>query len=237
MVINNNKYLESFVSICIGVVAYLIILDYNFLDPENVNWLLHHDFSPAYLGWEFYRRDEIGGSVIGANPTYGLEMSSSILHSGSLPLLSIPLKFLSEYLPDKFQFFGVWLLACFILQSYFAWKLVSLISESRLLIFSGTLLFVFTPSFLHQIPHHLNLSAHWVILASVYFLFAYKFNVNKALWPLSLLVLISLFIHSYIFIMIFSLWLVLILDDLLDGKRQVLPWFLIEYQNVGNSNF
>jgi hypothetical protein len=226
MVINSNKYLDSFISICIGAAAYLIILDYSFLDPENINWLLHHDFSTSYLGWEFYRRDEVEGMVIGANPTYGLEMSSSILHSGSLPLLSIPLKFLSEYLPDKFQFFGVWLLACFILQSYFAWKLVSLISESRLLIFSGTLLFVFTPSFLHQIPHHLNLSAHWVILASVYFLFAYKFNVNKALWPLSLLVLISLFIHSYIFIMIFSLWLVLILDDLLDGKRQVLPWFL-----------
>jgi len=226
MVINNNKYLDSFVSICIGVVAFFIILDYNFLDPKNVNWLLHHDFSPAYLGWEFYRRDEIGGSVIGANPTYGLEMSSSVLHSATIPLLSIPLKFVPLKLPDNFQFFGMWLLVCFALQSYFAYRLVSLISKNRLLILSSTLLFVFTPSFLHQIPHHLDLSAHWIVLASVYFLFAYKFKINKTIWPLSLLVLMSLFIHAYIFIMILSLWLVLILDNLLYGNRQALPQFL-----------
>ncbi len=41
--------------------------------------------------------------------------------------------------------FGLWILICFLLQSLFAWKLLSLFTQERWLLLIGSLFFIFAP--------------------------------------------------------------------------------------------
>lgn len=68
-----------------------------------------------------------------------------MIFSDSNPLLAILFKAVDGWLPETFQYFGLWLLACFVLQAWFGWKLLGLITDNAALRLLGCGLLVFSP--------------------------------------------------------------------------------------------
>ena len=120
-----------------GVFAFFSFVGWMPLLPNNISWLaLAEDPPTFYLGWQFFRNSD-WSFPIGLSPRYGLELSNAILFSDSNPLFAFLFKPFSSLLPEVFQYFGLWLLICFILQALFAFKLLGLITKNSLIAVLG----------------------------------------------------------------------------------------------------
>ena len=156
------------------------------------------DWTPDYMAWMFYRKAE-WGFPLGVFTGYSYPETVSIGLTGSIPLFAIPFKMISGLLPDTFQYFGIWLLMCYILQAVFGYKLLQAIGvKDKFNLMLGACFMVLSYSFLDRIAH-MNLCAHWQILAGLYLYFGEK-NPNKALWKHGLLIMASVWTHPYLII-------------------------------------
>ncbi|HET6552674.1 MAG TPA: DUF6311 domain-containing protein [Dyella sp.] len=188
----------------LGALAALFVTGGAMLSPGNVLWLHHADLAQSYLGWAFYRHDA-WMLPWGATPSYGLEIHSSVYYSDSIPLLAMVLKPLASMLPEPFQYFGLWIVACFMLQGWFAWKIMSLATDNVFARILGCVLFVLSPPMLARLGGHMALVAHWVILAAMYLCLRSSSSRQHLWW--SLLVPMAMLVHAYLFLMAAALWL------------------------------
>ncbi|TGN18307.1 DUF6311 domain-containing protein [Leptospira idonii] len=186
--------MRLFIRVFPGLCCFLFLTKGKILDVTYVSWLLDGDPAMSWIGWQFFRTSDLFQIPWGLNPYYGLEISSSIVYSDSIPLFSILFKLFNSLLPTQFQFFGIWILLCFLLQSYFASKLLGLFVSSSRLRFLFTFFFCLAPCFLWRLHGHYSLCAHWVILAGLYGYFNRKFSFSYWL----ILVFLSSLIHPYI---------------------------------------
>ena len=203
------KFLESklsgIVPCTIGAIAFFLICGVSVLDPLNESWLLTGgDLTQQYFGWGFFRNSP-WTMPIGLNPMYGMDISSSIVYSDGNPLLSLLFKPFNTILPEIFQFQGIWLMVCFILQALLAWKILGLYTKDPLSKGLGTILFLLATPMLFRVGLHTNLAAHFLILGGLY-LNLRPITQYQSFWWLTLL-LLSLGIHFYLFAMIFGLWI------------------------------
>ena len=208
---------ELFLSLILGTFAFLLVVGPNVLDPRNIAWLKQGDASTNYLGWAFFRKGP-WTLPIGLNPNYGLEIGNSIVFSDSNPLLALLFKPVAPFLSEPFQYIGLWLLACFILQSWFALKLVKLASSNITATSLAALLFVFAPAMLYRLHGHYNLVAHFFILAALFMTLKPSPPGRQTGW--GLLLMTSVLTHAYLFLMTFVLWGGDFLDRLLRGQIQ-----------------
>jgi uncharacterized protein DUF6311 len=108
-------------SLVTGAVAFFALTRGAILDPGKTGWLLSHpDTATTFLGWHFFRQAPLVQLPFGANPAYGMEISTSVVFSDSIPLLAIVFKPFTGLLPPSFQYLGLWLLASFVLQAVLA---------------------------------------------------------------------------------------------------------------------
>ena len=114
-------------------------------------------------------------------------------------------KTFSWILPDVFQYFGVWLLACFMLQAYFAWKLLGTVTNDAFIRLLGTGFFVFSYPFLMRIEGHFTLVGQFVIVAALYFNFAPTLKRRILAW--SILLTVTAALHPYLLVMVGVLWI------------------------------
>jgi hypothetical protein len=206
--------LEFMATLMLGSLAFIFVCGWKILDPTNLSFLQSGDPAQHYLGWAFYRLSSFN-FPLGLNPLYGLEISSSIVFSDSIPLIAIPLRFFNNYLPQPFQYFGIYILAIFLLQGYFSWKLTGLIVRGgdfqcaviRLLV---TGLFLFSPPLIWRLSQHTALASHFLILAAIYLALKPFPEYSFSKW-LVLLTLAAL-IHFYIFFMVALIFLATLLD-------------------------
>lgn len=189
----------------IGAIVFWVICGPSLLNPLNDAWLLGGgDLTQQYFGWSFFRHGP-WNLPLGLNPMYGMDISSSIVYSDANPLLSLLFKPFNALLPSIFQFQGIWLLICLVLQAYFACKILGLYTADKVTQVLGSCLFIFAVPMLFRVGVHTNLAAHFLILASLYLNLRPR-QKNQPYWWASLL-LISLGVHFYIFAMIFVLWI------------------------------
>lgn len=207
--------------IALGIAAFCLVVGIDPLIPTNIAWLSGQDPSQHYLGWAFFRNSP-WTNPIGLNPNYGLEISNAIAFSDSIPWMAFLFKPFSVFLPEPFQYIGLWVLLCFILQAWFSWKLAGLITQDlalRLLICG--LLGVFAPPFLKRLGLHAALMGQFLILAALYFNLNNqnhgKADRSTALSWLALLALAAL-TNFYLLIMVFGLWLAYMCDRLLSHQ-------------------
>lgn len=192
--------------------AFLLIAGPQFLDPTNVAWLVGGDPLQHYLGWAFYRNSPWAWPV-GLNPLYGMEFSNSIVFTDSIPLLAIPFKAISQFLPYPFQYLGIWVLLCFVLQAYFAFRLIGLITNSAAIQCLGSILFLFSPPLIFRLSLHESLMGHFIILAALYLnlktsaksIEAKKSYAHSFAWII--LLSIAILTHFYLAVMVLALWL------------------------------
>lgn len=209
---NLNRQQSNLYPIFIGLIAFFIIAGPQFLSPTNVAWLVGGDPLQHYLGWAFYRNSPWTWPL-GLNPLYGMEFSNSIVFTDSIPLLAIPFKAISHLLPYPFQYFGIWVLLCFVLQSFFAFRLIGLITNSAAIQCLGSILFLFSPPLIFRLSLHESLMGHFIILAALYLnikpspqsIEAKKSYLHSLGWII--LLSIAILTHFYLAVMVLALWL------------------------------
>lgn len=199
----------------LGVVAFFIVIGPRALNPQNIAWLGSSDPATHYLGWVFFRHSPWSWPL-GLNPSYGLELSSAIIFSDSNPLLALIFKPFAAWLPEPFQYFGLWLLTCFVLQSWFAWKLMGLATSNTTLRLLGTALFLFNPAMIVRMGVHLSLAGHFLLLAALYLALRPENGRRTVGW--GLLLCTSALVHAYLLAMIALLWIADLLHRTIDRQ-------------------
>ena len=193
----------------IGIGLFFYVADVAILQPRNIAWLHSFDNLQHYLGWAFYRISPWTWPL-GASTLYGNYMSSSVVFTDSLPIIALLFKPFSPWLSEPFQYFGFWYLACFVLQSYFGWKLSGLINPNIWLRCAITVLLASVPAFTWRVGLVASLSGQFLLLAAFYLNLS-PFKKYRALcW--TLLLVFALGINFYLLTMVYALWVGTLLD-------------------------
>ena len=187
-----------FLFLIISVLFWVYLLGFDYIKPTNVTWLNSGDLSTYQLGWEYFRDDK-WRFPIGLNPNYGIYSDSNIIYSDSIPIFAIFFKLLNFFLPEKFQYFSIWILLCIYLQIFFSYKIVYLGTGNKLFSLLGSLFFLTASIFIHRSGIHLSLLGQWLILCGFYI--EISENKKKNYFRLITL-LLSLLIHFYFFLML-----------------------------------
>lgn len=179
------------------------------LDVTNIHWLFSIGFDnpTEFISWEYYRWSPWAFPVLGTMSGYDYPTVTGVGLTGAIPLLAIPLKVLSSYLPQEFQHFGWWLYLCYILQGLMAFKLLKCLIRPQAYLdikaVIGSMFFVIASPLLFR-PTHMNLSAQFLILAAFY-IYYQNFTVKEKFKYNLLLVVVTALIHQYLTVMILGL--------------------------------
>ena len=183
-------------SIAIGIATFGALTNWKILNPLFVRWLYWGDPSTSYLGWQYFRKTPLFQFPIGASPNYGVGFASSIMYTDSVPLIAIPLKYVSLLLPNEFQYFGIWILAALILQSWFAWKIISRFISNTALALFGVVLFTNAPILIYRMVHegsgHIGFIGQFLILWSLHLYFERVSSIKRWLVLLGISPLVCL---------------------------------------------
>ena len=183
----------------LSIVVFQYVVGFGVVNPRNTRWLLGGDAASNYLGWEFFRKAPLTSFPLGSNPNFGTGFSSSIVFTDSIPLLAIPLKFVLYAFDSDFQYFGFWLLACFVLQGFYAVKLITRYAESLVIVLSGSALFLIAPVFVYRLTFdgfgHLALTGQFICLAAM----GLVLDQTSRLRNWHLLLPIAVLVHFYFF--------------------------------------
>src|SRR4051794_24982770 len=87
----NYYMLEVLCSCLVGAGAFLILVGPRAIVPWNIAWLQGTDAVFQYLSWKFFALSA-WSLPPGINQHYGLEISSSIFYSDSIPLFALIFK-------------------------------------------------------------------------------------------------------------------------------------------------
>ena len=198
-------------ALALGLAGFLVLIGWQTLIPTNIGWLDFADRAMHTLGWMFFR-EVPWGNPPGLSPDLGLELSNSIGLVDGLPLFAIPAKLLAAWLPQPFQYWGDWLLICFLLQTLFAYFIARELGAGRLIALVAAAFVLITPAYMFRIQMHLALSGHWTILAALYL---YIRCDSPPLWWRPLRVTLTAGIHAYLLARVGGLWGAAIVERLL----------------------
>ncbi len=219
MIQNMNQHIEKYLPVIgglLGSIVFLLFYGYKILDPSFIGWTMKGDAATHFLGWHFFR-SEPWSLPLGLINSYQYPQGTSLIFTDSIPLLAIPLKLISSLLPPIFQYHGLWLLLCYLLQGYFAVLLIKQITDKPFPILLGVLFFLLSPVIVQRSLEHEALSAHWIILASLYLYFQ-KYNLNiKIKWVI--LLVIAVMVHFYLFIMAFIIFSGFLLKVIMENYK------------------
>lgn len=188
-----------------GLLVFVVVCGVRVLDPGDLGWLTTGDPAQYVLGWSFFRASPWAVPP-GINPAYGLELSSSVFFTDSVPLFALLFKALRPFL-DVPQYFGWWLLLCFVLQGVAGWLLMGLAVRDGAARVLGAALLCLAPPFLWRLHGHYALMAHWLVLLGLWLAAAPP--ERRRWWPFAwcgLLCAASL-VHAYLLAMAAVLWL------------------------------
>ena len=203
----------------IGFVYYALLTRFHGLNPFDVDWMLPFwrgsiDSATHYLGWEFFRQAPLLQWPPGKSPNLGPMGGSGVALTDSLPLFALIFKPLTFWFSQPFQYFGIWVLTCFVLQAVFAWKLLTIWVKQWEHVVLGTYFFCFAPIFIDRMTVHLALAGHWVILAGLYLLFSPKSKFKH--WIL--LAVVSMLVQPYLAIICAALFFAWVLIALIETR-------------------
>ena len=194
-------------ALSLGTLTFIYVSGGTVINPLNTDWLMFGDAAQHYLGWEFFRHTPMLQWPLGANYPLGMELSSSIVFTDSIPVAAYISKILSPILPVTFQYLGIWIWICFFLQAYFAVKILRVFLCVNNHVYLGSFFLVFSPPLIYRLIHaghgHIALASHWLILAAIYLYLIQKTNDGK--W--TTLIALSWLIQAYFAPMVIAIWI------------------------------
>lgn len=200
----SSAYSSLWIPIFLGTLLFIALGGLSVLAPSNTGWLMRGFLDPQtnLFGWEYFRETPWLQFPLGANPKYGMELGSSIVFSDSLPLFALLFKLLDPILPETFQYFGLWVLLCILLQAVFGYLVLSHFTGNRWLLGLGTALLILLPPYLMRFTIHLALGGQWLLLAGLYLYFSPAYRTRFWLVMLALATLV----HAYLLVMLAAIW-------------------------------
>lgn len=90
------------------------------LDTSYTGWLYYpgSDMLPDIATWQYYRYSDYA-LPMGVFEGYASPQPIGIGNTNIIPWIAFPMHLLAPYLPEQFQYFGWFLLLCYVLQAYF----------------------------------------------------------------------------------------------------------------------
>lgn len=205
----------------LGAEIFVCIYGITPLNFMNDHWLFNGyvelDATQHYSGWLAYRQsnwtiplgkvDGLGGTVI----TY----------TDSIPWVAILFKCFSGILPETFQYFGIYVFCCIILQAISSGLLISLFSNNKLYTMLGVVLFCCSPIMLERAFRHTALASHWLILFMLYFYFRGRKNKQMD-WRTMIIPVIAIGIHPYFLPIVFGIMFANVVESVILDKKNLL---------------
>lgn len=204
-----------------GFVSFMIIVGPAVLDPRNIAWMQLRDPAQYYLGWSFFRSAPWGWPPA-TNPGFGLEIASTIFFADVVPLMALILKATIAPPQGPWQYHGIWLLLCFMLQAFFALRIAALFMHDPVARLVVAALACFSPVLLWRLsgPHaptgHLALLGQWLLLWAGWLCLRPPGRRQAVMWVA--LTALAAMVHSYLLAMALVFWLA----DL--ARRRWLSW-------------
>jgi hypothetical protein len=186
-----------------GVVLFFLVFDPRLVDPGYWIWLMEGDPATQYLGWRFFRAEPWHWPP-GMIRSYGLEVGSAIVFTDSIPIAAFAAKLLSPFLPEPFQYFGLWALMCYALQGFFGGMLAALASERPVERYAITLLFVASLPVMDRAIGHFALMSHWLVLWGLWLALRPNRELSTGQWVA--ITCIASLVHAYLLYIVLALW-------------------------------
>ena len=188
------------------------------LDVHRFGWLIEGtDNGENALGAHAYWHDQAAGASL-STTLLNAPDGVPVLYTDSNPLLTLAVKPFAALIPADLQLVGPFILFSLILQAVFAWLLLRRRAPGTIALWAGVALLAFPPTLAHRYIH-VNLMAHWTILAALC-LFLDKDRGTRLAWWAPLIAVTTM-IHSYLLFMVAAIWASAMLARFKDGTRQV----------------
>lgn len=203
--LQKNKNLFAYLAILISVLfGFNATYGLEVLWPENINWLLsiYHDWGQHYLGWAYFRA-EPWTFPLGEINNINYPAGTNVGYMDAIPLLALLLKPFSSLLSDDFQYLGFYLLTSHLLVAYYSFKLFRLFRLPLFFTVIACIMVAINPLLLYRGIHPAT-TAHWLILASLYYYFlsVKSTSARRLNYKQLLLLLIAALINPYLFVLI-----------------------------------
>jgi hypothetical protein len=194
-------------AIALGLLVIGVAFGTHILPPHHTGWMLSGRLGPDpvqyWLGWTAFASDAWRWPP-GANPGWGMELSSAIFYSDSIPLLAFAFKALSP-LVEVGQYWGLWIYGCGALQALLAWVLIGRLTPDPLARVAGAGLFVLQPLLLGRLGGHFALGGQFLLLAALWLCVVPGAGLRRLLSWMALLGIASL-VQAYILPMVGAMW-------------------------------
>lgn len=147
----------------LGGLFFLWISGLRIISPTEYGWVMQSDWRIHFLGWHFFRREPWQWPPGRIDGYFHAPDGTTIGFTDSIPLVAFLLKPWSGVLPDVFQYQGLWLLTCFVLQGAFGVLIARIWTPRPALQLLAGGLFVLMPTLLIRVGHP-SLCAHFLVL-------------------------------------------------------------------------
>lgn len=232
---NKDKLIIPLLGGFIGLAVFLIIYGFAPLNPTNdvfvLSGYLEKDVAQHYAGWKLFRNSPWAFPLgVGSHIEY--PYGNSVSYTDSIPLFAIFFKAISDILPETFQYFGIFVMLCFVLQGVFGALLTSLFAECKVYCSLGALLFSFAPVMIERAFRHCALTAHFLILAALYYYFKNRKKSVKSYIPFYIINILAITIHPYFLPFTFAIMFAFAIEDFIIGKNWIFAWLHIIFSIV-----
>lgn len=190
---------------CFGALVFFVFYGRT-LAFTDVAWIAGDgwDTFQHLIGWELYRRAEWVFPIIGQNLNFGYPIGVPIIYTDSIPLLAIPFKLFSRWLPEQFQYFGLWTLLTFMLQGVFGYLMAKSFTKKTWSAILASAFFVLSPIMHQRVGGHGALGTHWLILWPLWLMLREHQFLAKWSWT-ALFAAVTL-VHPYLFFIVAALF-------------------------------
>ena len=196
---------------------FLALFHPSILQTDNAGWLIRGtDNGENALGAHAYWHDKMASSSL-KTALLNAPEGVPVLYTDSNPFVTLAAKPFERLLPADAQLVGPFILFCLVLQAIFAWLLLRRHAPGAVALWAGVALLAFPPTLANRYIHA-NLMAHWTVLAALY-LFLDVQRRHKQAWWMSLIAVTAL-IHSYLLVMVGSIWGSAMLVRFVDGSMR-----------------
>jgi hypothetical protein len=150
----------------IGLAWFAHVADVRIINPVNLDWVLQGEYAMGFLTAS-WGRSAPWSIPLGQQTGFAYPVGVTLALADGIPWAGVLLKALSPWLPQAFQYQGLWLALCFFLQGFFGVKLVEQLTPDRVASTVGGALFALAPVLAHRFGH-LALCGHWLVVAALW---------------------------------------------------------------------
>src|SRR6185437_4488890 len=141
------EWQPALVAGALGAVAFAYQLPVRIVDPANIRWMMKADRGAALSGWLF-ERNEPWTLPFGILHTMMPPLVMTVGYSDALPWIAVPAKVVSAWTTTPWQYSGLFLLACYVLQAVFGYLVLRALGACRSLSLVGAAFFATSPALL-----------------------------------------------------------------------------------------